>query len=616
MTKNKEISRRQFLKKLAGGIAATAAVSACSSGERSKKLNVSGSVGAEVPTDKMTYRTGKHGEKVSILGYGCMRFPTKSGLSGREDRNNELDQEQIDRLIGYAIEHGVNLFDTSPAYCRGQSETALGKALSRFPRDKFMVSTKMSNFGNFSREASIEMYHNSMRELQVDYIDFYLLHSIGGDMKGFEDRFINNGMLDFLLEERAAGRIKNLGFSFHGDVKVFDAVLALNDRCHWDFALIQHSYVDWKHAQLINPRNVNSEYLYGELAKRDIQAFVMEPLLGGRLAKLSNHAEQLLKERNPEASIASWAFRFSGSHPKILSVLSGMTYMEHLQDNIRTYSPLVPLNDSEFELLEQIADIFANFPAVPCNTCQYCMPCPYGLDIPGIFSHYNKCLNEGMVLEDRQNPDYRKARQTFLVGYDRSVPRLRQANHCISCRKCMPACPQRINIPQEMHRIDRFVEALKTDGADLGQIAMLASLLKQLDSGRYSCVVSKDGEVHTFKQSGVLDLYDLVSEGGGLLKGALMADKIIGKGAAAMMVLGGVSAVNTHVISKAALQMLRSNGIKVYYDDETEYIENRMKTGQCPLDSRLQNITDSDECWPVIKQFVADLKAGVDVMAL
>lgn len=611
MANDVTISRRQFLKTLGGGIAAAAAVSACGSGNQKSAASKSANGDSE---GQMTYRTGKHGEKVSILGYGCMRFPTKSGASGREDRNGELDQEQIDRLIAYAIEHGVNLFDTSPAYCRGQSEGALGKALSRFSRDKFMVSTKMSNFGNFSREASIEMYHNSMRELQVDYIDFYLLHAIGGDWKGFEDRFISNGILDFLLEERAAGRIKNLGFSFHGDVKVFDRVLAMDDTCHWDFALIQHSYVDWHHAQLMNPRNVNSEYLYGELAKRDIQAFVMEPLLGGRLAKLSAHAEELLKARDPEASIASWAFRFSGSQPKILTVLSGMTYMEHLQDNVKTYSPLKPLNDSEFELLEQIADIIANFPAVPCNTCQYCMPCPYGLDIPGIFSHYNKCLNEGNVIEDLKNPEYKKARKAFLVGYDRSVPRLRQASHCISCNHCIPECPQRINIPQEMHRIDRFVEALKIGDADLGEITTLATLLKQLDASRLSCVISKDGEVTTYRQSGVQDLYDLLSEGGGKLKGALVADKIIGRGAAAMMVLGGVKAVNTHTISTPALKMLRDGGVKVYFDTEVDYIENRRKTGQCPLDSRLQNLTDPKECWPVIRQFVADLRAGVDVM--
>lgn len=610
MANDVTISRRQFLKTLGGGIAAAAAVSACGG---SNQKSATGSSNADATTGQMTYRTDLHGQQVSLLGYGCMRFPTKSGASGREDRNAELDQEQINRLIDYAIEHGVNLFDTSPAYCQGKSEGALGKALSRHKRSEFLVSTKLSNFANSTRESSMAMYKKSFQELQVDYIDYYLLHGIGSKQQ-MQSRYVDNGMLDFLVGEREAGRIRNLGFSFHGDKEGFDYLLALNETYHWDFILIQHNFVDWNHAAAMNSRNLNSEYTYTELEKRNIPVLVMEPLLGGRLANLNDHATALLKQREPDASVASWAFRFAGSQPRILSVLSGMTYMEHLQDNVKTYSPLKPLSDDDLRLLAHIADIYASFPMVPCNTCQYCMPCPYGLDIPGIFSHYNKCINEGLVVEDIKDPEYKKARKAFLVGYDRSVPRLRQANHCISCNHCIPECPQRINIPQEMHRIDRFVEALKIGDADLGEITTLATLLKQLDAGRLSCVISKDGEVTTYRQSGVQDLYDLLSEGGGKLKGALVADKIIGRGAAAMMVLGGVKAVNTHTISTPALQMLRNGGVKVYFDTEVDYIENRRKTGQCPLDSRLQNLTDPKECWPVIQQFVADLRAGVDVM--
>lgn len=610
MANDVTISRRQFLKTLGGGIAAAAAVSACGSGNQKSAASKSASGDSE---GQMTYRTDLHGQQVSLLGYGCMRFPTKGGLSGREDRNAELDQEQINRLIDYAIEHGVNLFDTSPAYCQGKSEGALGKALSRHNRSEFLVSTKLSNFANSTRESSMAMYKKSFQELQVDYIDYYLLHGIGSKQQ-MQSRYVDNGMLDFLVGEREAGRIRNLGFSFHGDKEGFDYLLALNETYHWDFILIQHNFVDWNHAAAMNSRNLNSEYTYTELEKRNIPVLVMEPLLGGRLANLNDHATALLKQREPDASVASWAFRFAGSQPRILSVLSGMTYMEHLQDNVKTYSPLKPLSDDDLRLLAHIADIYASFPMVPCNTCQYCMPCPYGLDIPGIFSHYNKCINEGLVVEDIKDPEYKKARKAFLVGYDRSVPRLRQANHCISCNHCIPECPQRINIPQEMHRIDRFVEALKIGDADLGEMAVLASLLKQLDAGRLSCVISNNGEVSTYRQSGVQDLYDLLSEGGEKLKGALVADKIIGRGAAAMMVLGGVKAVNTHTISTPALQMLRNGGVKVYFDTEVDYIENRHKTGQCPLDSRLQNLTDPKECWPVIQQFVADLRAGVDVM--
>ena len=187
----------------------------------------------------------------------------------------------------------------------------------------------------------------------------------------------------------------------------------------------------------------------------------MEPLLGGRLSRLNDYLVGRLKALRPTQSTASWAFRFAGSYPKVLTVLSGMTYMEHLQDNIRTYAPLETLTPEEFELLEDTAQVMLKYPTIPCTECQYCMPCPYGLNIPAIFAHYNKCVNEGNVPKDRQDPNYREARRAFLVGYDRSVPRLRQASHCIGCNQCVEHCPQSIDIPKQLHRIDSFVEQLK-----------------------------------------------------------------------------------------------------------------------------------------------------------
>ena len=345
---------------------------------------------------------------------------------------------------------------------QGFSEKSTGIALKRHPREKVFVATKMSNFSNFTRENSLAMYRRSMAELQVDYLDYYLLHSVGGGkgVETFNERFIDNGVLDFLLREREAGRIRNLGWSFHGDRKVFDHLLAMHDRGEavWDFVQIQMNYVDWKHA---GGRNVNADYLYGELEKRGIPAVIMEPLLGSRLSRLNDHLSERLKECRPTQSTASWAFRFAGSYPGVLTVLSGMTYMEHLQDNIRTYSPLEPCTDDELALLEDTAQVMLKYPTVPCTECQYCMPCPYGLDIPGIFAHYNRCVNEGNVPKDRQDPAYRKARRAFLVGYDRSVPKLRQASHCIGCDQCVSHCPQSIKIPQQLRRIDRFVEQLK-----------------------------------------------------------------------------------------------------------------------------------------------------------
>jgi uncharacterized protein len=185
--------------------------------------------------------------------------------------------------------------------------------------------------------------------------------------------------------------------------------------------------------------------------------------LGGRLSKLNDHLVARLKQRRPENSVASWAFRFAGTYPNVLCVLSGMTYMEHLQDNLRTYSPLEPLNEEEKEFLEETAQLMLKFPTIPCNDCKYCMPCPYGLDIPAILVHYNKCVNEGNVPKSSQDENYRRARRAFLIGYDRSVPKLRQASHCTGCNQCNPHCPQSIDIPKELHRIDAYVEQLKQE---------------------------------------------------------------------------------------------------------------------------------------------------------
>lgn len=448
------INRRDFLK-IVGISTASAAplLSGCSS---DKADGVAAGPLGEVPTDKMTYRISPKGEKVSLLGYGCMRWPT---IPAPEKGGNIIDQDAVNRLVDYAIAHGVNYFDTSPVYVQGWSEKSTGIALKRHPREKLIIATKLSNFQNWTRENSIAMYKQSLKDLQTDYIDYYLLHSIGnGGIETFRARYIDNGMLDYLIEERKAGRIRNLGFSFHGTVDVFDEVLAMHDHVHWDFVQIQLNYVDWRHA---SGRNVNAEYLYAELEKRSIPAIIMEPLLGGRLSNVPEHIMMRLKERTPQSSVASWAFRFAGSPEKVLTVLSGMTYMEHLQDNIRTYSPLVPLSDEEKDFLEETAQLMLKYPTVPCNDCKYCMPCPYGIDIPAILLHYNKCVNEGNLPKSQQDENYKEARRAYLVGYDRSVPKLRQASHCIGCGQCNSHCPQSIDIPKELHRIDQFVEQLK-----------------------------------------------------------------------------------------------------------------------------------------------------------
>ncbi|MDE6823482.1 MAG: aldo/keto reductase [Duncaniella sp.] len=456
---NKGLSRRSFLKRMGVG---ASVVGVGLAGCNSKDNVVTGNLttNSEIPTDKMEYRTNpKTGEKVSLLGYGCMRWPTV-----KVDDKDEIDQETVNRLVDTAIAHGVNYFDTSPAYCKGRSERATGIALKRHPRESFYVATKLSNFSpsTWSRKASLDMYHNSFKELQVDYIDYLLLHGIGmGGMEALHGRYLDNGVLDYLLKEREAGRIRNLGFSYHGDIEVFDYLLSKHDEYKWDFVQIQLNYLDWKHAKEINPRNTDAEYLYSELAKRGIPAVIMEPLLGGRLSNLHDHVVARLKQAEPDRSVASWAFRYAGTHPDVMTVLSGMTYMEHLEDNLRTYAPFKPLTDEEMQFLYTTADMMMQYPTIPCNDCKYCMPCPYGLDIPAILLHYNKCINEGNIPEGHDGDEYRKARRAFLVGYDRSVPRLRQASHCIGCNQCAPHCPQSIDIPAELHKIDAFVDNLK-----------------------------------------------------------------------------------------------------------------------------------------------------------
>ena len=441
------MDRRSFLKS-SGAAVALAGLAACGAPKKDAPASTGGEIKIEGPMLE-------HYPGIGVLGYGCMRWPMT-----KDDRGNEvIDQETVNSLVDEALAHGVNYFDTSPVYLRGDSERATAEALNRYPREKWLLATKLSNFADASYENSVKMYRRSLETFKTDHIDYYLLHSIGS-AEDFKRRFEDTGIMQFLLKEREKGTIRHLGFSIHSHKEGFDSMMELHPKYHWDFVQIQMNYLDWTHA---GGRNTNADHMYEQLAARDIPVVIMEPLRGGGLASLTKSQTALLKEREPDRSVASWAFRFVGSFPKVLTALSGMTYREHLEDNLRTFCNFKPLVEEEFELLEQIAEEQSNFPLVGCTGCQYCMPCPYGINIPGVFRFYDNSVVEGTYVKGPEQDKYAKARRRYLAEYNKAVESVRQADHCISCGKCMKACPQHIRIPRELKRIDEYIEKIKQD---------------------------------------------------------------------------------------------------------------------------------------------------------
>lgn len=436
------VSRRDFLRRLGMGAGSAVAMSMMGPlrlfAQEEKK---------EVVQNRMTYRV-QHGsgEQISLLGFGMMRLPD--------------NQDEVNRLVDYAIEHGVNYFDTAPMYMGGRSEVLTGNALSRHPREKYYVATKMSNQRQnlWDFDESKRMYEKSFERLKVDYIDYYLLHSIGGGgMDALNGRFFDNGLLDFLLKEREAGRIKHLGFSYHGDVRPFDWLLDHQDDYHWDFCQIQMNFLDWRHASMRGGRRVDAdaEYLYNKCEKTGVQCVIMEPLRGGAFGKMASELADKLKAVRPNDSTARWAFRWVGSYPNILTTLSGMNRMDHLIDNVQTFSPLEVCTEAENTLLAEIADQMSGYPTIPCTTCGYCMPCPYGVDIPGNFAYYNEAVNSHVLpLPEKQAPDYATRKQQFAEGLQKALPKVETwARSCADCEECLPKCPQQIRIPNQMARM-------------------------------------------------------------------------------------------------------------------------------------------------------------------
>lgn len=447
--KHNDMNRREFLRRLgigAGAAMALMAMEPLNVLAKDRKKDDKSSL-----ANHMTYRI-QHGsgEQISLLGFGMMRLP-----------NN---QDEVNRLVDYAIEHGVNYYDTAPMYMGGQSEVLMGNALSRHPREKYYVATKMSNQNrrSWAFDDSKAMYERSMEKLKVDYIDYYLLHGIGGGMDSLKGRFLDNGVLEFLLKEREAGRIKHLGFSYHGDVRDFDWLLDHQDDYHWDFCQIQMNFLDWRHASMRGGRrsDADAEYLYDKCKKTGVQCVIMEPLRGGAFGRMAQELTDQLKAVHPDDSPARWAFRWVGSYPNVLTILSGMNRMDHLEENVNTFSPIDPCTEAENQLLAKIADQMSGFPTIPCTTCEYCMPCPYGVNIPGNFAYYNEAVNSHVLpLPEKTAADYAARKQAFTDGYQKALANEKTwAYKCQDCEECLSKCPQQIRIPNQLARI---VETLR-----------------------------------------------------------------------------------------------------------------------------------------------------------
>jgi len=374
----------------------------------------------------MIYRSLLTGEKLSRLAFGIMRLPVIKTENGAEDIDTQAATEMIDR----AIAGGVNYFDTAWPYHEGQSEPFLGTALvDRYPRGSFYLATKLPVWETDSPEQAQAVFEKQLIKLRTDYIDFYLMHALDG--KSF-DQIVQNGVLQWAIDLQKTGRIKRLGFSFHGTV---DEMRRIIDAHSWDFGMLQLNYLDWELQK--------AGETYQMLADAGIPVFVMEPVRGGKLAKLTDAAEEIMKAAQPNRSIASWAFRYVASLPNVFTILSGMSTLEQLEDNLDTFSSEgeadLALTGADRETLAAALAASNLSAVVPCTACKYCMPCPYEVDIAGVFGSYNA---------------YKMGGSAF--GYKMGLKALEDgtlADSCIDCGECVPLCPQDIDIPAEMEKV-------------------------------------------------------------------------------------------------------------------------------------------------------------------
>lgn len=369
------------------------------------------------------------GLKLSALGLGAMRLPV---IDGDESR---IDESETKKLIGYAMEQGINYYDTAWGYHGGHSEAVVGKILSQYPRDSYYLSTKFPGYDLANMEKVEEIFEAQLKRCGVDYFDFYFFHNVSEpNIDAYLDK--KYGIFAYLSKQKELGRIRHLGFSAHGGKKVLRRFLAAYGE-HMEFGMLQVNYLDWTFQEAKEKIEMLSEY--------NVPVWVMEPLRGGRLANLPREQEEKLKNLRPEESVPAWAFRFLQSIPQVKMTLSGMSNFQQLRENIATYQTHRPLNDREMETLLGVAQDMLKNKILPCTGCKYCLNyCSRGLDIPMLLGLYNEhTFTEGgwlagMVLE--------------------SVPQDKHPSACIGCKRCEEVCPQQIKISEALAD---FTEKLK-----------------------------------------------------------------------------------------------------------------------------------------------------------
>lgn len=367
----------------------------------------------------------KLGIQTSLLGFGCMRFPLTA--------DQKIDEAEAENMIDRAIAAGVNYIDTAYPYHNGDSEPFVGRVLEKYDRDSYYLATKLPIWKLDTLEDAKKVFEEQMERLhKEDYVDFYLLHAL--DRAKFE-KVKALGIVPYLEEMRAAGKIRYLGFSFHDDYEVFEEIL---NYYPWDFCQIQLNYMDTEIQAGMKGYHLAEE--------KGIPVIVMEPVKGGMLASLPTEIEEQLTKERAQASIASWALRFVGTLPNVKVILSGMSTMGQVEDNLSIFETFEPLSEKEQKLIENTADTLKSRVKNGCTGCAYCMPCPAGVDIPGNF----RIWNDQAVY---QNTEQTKKKWS---GMDEKA----KADHCIRCGKCEKVCPQKISIRENLQQVAEELNTL------------------------------------------------------------------------------------------------------------------------------------------------------------